>query len=100
MNNIENSIRHLQRNIKLRSYDITRHVSYVKDYLICKGRSVGTVRYHEYKREIERCKEEIEQMSKQQKIEKKMLAMMFSLNRMQYSKNNTVKSTCEYLDNL
>ena len=86
MNNIENSIRHLQRNIKLRSYDITRHVSYVKDYLICKGRSVGTVRYHEYKREIERCKEEIEQMSKQQKTEKKMLAMMILCQNSMYNK--------------
>ena len=52
------------------------------------------------KKSIRELVKEISDSSKQQKVEKKMLAMMLSLNRMQYSKNNTVKSTCEYLDNL
>ena len=85
MNNIENSIRHLQSSIKKRSEDIRW----------CHERTIPFNLQHDPS-----WKEHIKYFVKQQKIEKKMLAMMLSLNRMQYSKNNTVKSTCEYLDNL
>jgi len=103
MNNIENSIRHLQSNIDIRSNRLTvihgLVVEYVGDYKnALKDGNSSLVK--DYKHEINSWTAEIVKEVKQQKTEKKMLAMMLSLNRMQYSKNNTVKSTCEYLDNL
>ena len=105
MNNIENSIRHLQSSIKKRS----SHIDSLTDEQIVL-RNINTIfskvsymdkNYKLYaKKSIRELVKEISDSSKQQKVEKKMLAMMLSLNRMQYSKNNTVKSTCEYLDNL
>lgn len=105
MNNIENAIRHLQSSIKKRS----SHIDSLTDEQIVL-RNINTIfskvsnadkNYKLYvKKSIRELVKEISDSSKQQKVEKKMLAMMLSLNRMQYSKNNTVKSTCEYLDNL
>ena len=105
MNNIENSIRHLQSSIKKRS----SHIDSLTDEQIVL-RNINTIfskvsnadkNYKLYvKKSIRELRKEISDSSKQQKIEKKMLAIMIKLKRMQYSKNNTVKSTCEYLDNL
>ena len=105
MNNIKNSIRHLQSSIDKRG----SYISSLTNELITL-RSISVVftkvsymdkNYKLYvKKSIRELVKEISDSSKQQKVEKKMLAMMLSLNRMQYSKNNTVKSTCEYLDNL
>lgn len=105
MNNIKNSIRHLQSSIDKRG----SYISSLTNELITL-RSISIVftkvsymdkNYKLYvKKSIRELVKEISDSSKQQKVEKKMLAMMLSLNRMQYSKNNTVKSTCEYLDNL
>ncbi len=103
MNNIENAIRHLQSSIDIRSNRLTvihgLVVEYVGDYKSAL-KDGNTSLAKDYKHEINSWKAAIVKDVKQQKIEKKMLAMMLSLNRMQYSKNNTVKSTCEYLDNL
>ena len=103
MNNIGNSIRHLQSSIDIRSNRLTAIqglvVEYVEDYKNAL-KDGNTSIAKDYKHEINSWKAEIVKEVKQQKTEKKMLAMMLSLNRMQYSKNNTVKSTCEYLDNL
>lgn len=79
MNNIENSIRHLQSSIDIRSnrltviHDIV--VEYIGDYKnALKDGNTSLVK--DYKHEINSWKAEIIRVVKQQKIEKKMLAMM------------------------
>ena len=79
MNNIENAIHHLQSSIDIRSNRITKiHnliVEYVGDYKnALKDDNSSLVK--DYKREINLWKAEIVKEVKQQKTEKKMLAMM------------------------
>ena len=71
MNNIENSIRHLQSSIKKRSEDIRW----------CHERTIPFNLQHDPS-----WKEYIKYFVKQQKTEKKMLAMMYDL---QDNKNNS-----------
>ena len=80
MNNIENAIRHLQSSIDIRSNRLTvihgLVVEYVGDYKnALKDGNTSLVK--DYKHEINSWKAEIIRVVKQQKIEKKMLAMMF-----------------------
>ena len=79
MNNIENSIRHLQSNIDIRSDRLTciyrLVVEYADDYKNAL-KDGNTSLAKDYKREINSWKAEIVKEVKQQKIEKKMLAMM------------------------
>ena len=80
MNNIENSIRHLQSSIDIRSNRLTvihgLVVEYVGDYKNAL-KDGNTSLAKDYKHEINSWKAEIVKEVKQQKIEKKMLAMMF-----------------------
>ena len=105
MNNIENSIRHLQSNIDIRSDRLTciyrLVVEYADDYKNAL-KDGNTSLAKDYKREINSWKAEIVKEVKQQKIEKKMLAMMVKLNRAYNNKRtvNPVKYLCGYLDNL
>lgn len=77
MNNIENAIRHLQSSIDIRSNRLTvihgLVVEYVGDYKSAL-KDGNTSLAKDYKHEW---KAEITKEVKQQKIEKKMLAMMF-----------------------
>ena len=79
MNNIENSIRHLQSSIDIRSNRITTIqclvVEYVEDYKNAL-KDGNTSLAKDYKHEINSWKAEIIKEVKQQKIEKKILAMM------------------------
>ena len=79
MNNIENSIRHLQSSIDIRSNRITTIqclvVEYVEDYKNAL-KDGNTSLAKDYKHEINSWKAEIVKEVKQQKTEKKMLAMM------------------------
>jgi len=80
MNNIENSIRHLQSSIDIRSNRLTvihgLVVEYIGDYKNAL-KDGNTSLAKDYKHEINSWKAEIVKEVKQQKIEKKMLAMMF-----------------------
>ena len=80
MNNIENSIRHLQSSIDIRSNRLTvihgLVVEYTGDYKNAL-KDGNTSLAKDYKHEINSWKAEIVKEVKQQKIEKKMLAMMF-----------------------
>ena len=80
MNNIENAIRHLQSSIDIRSNRLTvihgLVVEYVGDYKSAL-KDGNTSLAKDYKHEINSWKAEIIKEVKQQKIEKKMLAMMF-----------------------
>ena len=80
MNNIENSIRHLQSSIDIRSNRLTvihgLVVEYVEDYKNAL-KDGDTSLAKDYKHEINSWKAEIVKEVKQQKIEKKMLAIMF-----------------------
>ena len=80
MNNIENAIRHLQSSIDTRSNRLTvihgLVVEYVEDYKNAL-KDGDTSLAKDYKHEINSWKAEIIKEVKQQKIEKKMLAMMF-----------------------
>ena len=79
MNNIENAIRHLQSSIDIRSNGITKiHnliVEYVGDYKNALKDGNSSLA-KDYKHEINLWKAEIVKEVKQQKTEKKMLAMM------------------------
>ena len=79
MNNIENSIRHLQSNIDIRSDRLTciyrLVVEYADDYKNAL-KDGNTSLAKDYKHEINSWKAEIIKEVKQQKIEKKILAMM------------------------
>ena len=80
MNNIENSIRHLQSSIDIRSNRLTAIQGLVAEYIgdyknALKDGNTSLVK--DYKHEINSWKAEIVKEVKQQKIEKKMLAMMF-----------------------
>ena len=79
MNNIENSIRHLQSNIDVRSDRLTciyrLVVEYADDYKNAL-KDGNTSLAKDYKHEINSWKAEIIKEVKQQKIEKKILAMM------------------------
>lgn len=79
MNNIENSIRHLQSSIDIRSNRLTvihgLVVEYIGDYKNAL-KDGNTSLAKDYKHEINSWKAEIVKEVKQQKIEKKMLAMM------------------------
>ena len=79
MNNIENSIRHLQSSIDIRSNRLTvihgLVVEYVEDYKNAL-KADNTSLAKDYKHEINSWKAEIIKEVKQQKIEKKILAMM------------------------
>ena len=105
MNNIENAIRHLQSSIDIRSNRLTvihgLVVEYVGDYKSAL-KDGNTSLAKDYKHEINSWKAEIVKGVKQQKIEKKMLAMMVKLNRAYNNKRtvSTVKYLCGYLDNL
>lgn len=105
MNNIENSIRHLQSSIDIRSNRLTvihgLVVEYIGDYKNALKDGNSSLA-KDYKHEINSWKAEIVKEVKQQKIEKKMLAMMLKLNRAVYSKRTEkhVKLLCVYLDNL
>ena len=102
MNNIENAIRHLQSSIDIRSNRLTvihgLVVEYVGDYKSAL-KDGNTSLAKDYKHEW---KAEITKEVKQQKIEKKMLAMMVKLNRAYNNKRtvSAVKYLCGYLDNL
>src|SRR5574343_528121 len=80
MNNIGNSIRHLQSSIDIRSNRLTviygLVVEYIGDYKNAL-KDGNTSLAKDYKHEINSWKAEIIKEVKQQKIEKKMLAMMF-----------------------
>lgn len=103
MNNIENSIRHLQSSIDIRSNRLTvihgLVVEYVGDYKNAL-KDGNTSLAKDYKHEINLWKAEIVKEVKQQTTEKKMLAIMIKIKRMQDSVVDAVKFTCEYLDNL
>ena len=79
MNNIEKSIRHLQSSIDIRSNRLTvihgLVVEYIGDYKNAL-KDGNTSLAKDYKHEINSWKAEIVKEVKQQKIEKKMLAMM------------------------
>ena len=89
MNNIENSIRHLQSSIDIRSNRLTiihgLVVEYIGDYKNAL-KDGNTSLAKDYKHEINSWKAEIVKEVKQQKTEKKMLAMMYDL---QDNKNNS-----------
>ena len=80
MNNIENAIRHLQSSTDIRSTRLTvihgLVVEYIGDYKNAL-KDGNTSLAKDYKHEINSWKAEIVKEVKQQKIEKKMLAMMF-----------------------
>ena len=105
MNNIENAIRHLQSSIDIRSNRLTiihgLVVEYVGDYKNAL-KDGDTSLAKDYKHEINSWKVVIMKEVKQQKIEKKMLAMMVKLNRAYNNKRavSAVKYLCGYLDNL
>lgn len=79
MNNIENAIRHLQSSTDIRSTRLTvihgLVVEYIGDYKNAL-KDGNTSLAKDYKHEINSWKAEIVKEIKQQKIEKKMLAMM------------------------
>ena len=79
MNNIENSIRHLQSSIDIRANRLTTiHglvVEYIEDYKNAL-KDGNTSLAKDYKHEINSWKASIVKEVKQQKIEKKMMAMM------------------------
>ena len=80
MNNIENAIRHLQSSTDIRSTRLTVIHGLVAEYIgdyknALKDGNTSLVK--DYKHEINSWKAEIIKEVKQQKIEKKMLAMMF-----------------------
>lgn len=80
MNNIENSIRHLQSSIDIRSNRLTAIQGLVAEYIGDYKNALkdgNTSLAKDYKHEINSWKAEIVKEVKQQKIEKKMLAMMF-----------------------
>ena len=106
MNNIENSIRHLQSSIKKRSSYID---SLTDEQIVL--RNINTIfskvsnadkNYKLYvKKSIRELRKEISDSSKQQKIEKKMLAMMIVLNH--HKKNQWYRPAIQLaneLDNL
>ena len=105
MNNIENAIRHLQSSTDIRSTRLTvihgLVVEYIGDYKNAL-KDGNTSLAKDYKHEINSWKAEIVKEVKQQKIEKKMLAMMVKLNRAYNNKRtvSAVKYLCGYLDNL
>ena len=88
MNNIENSIRHLQSNIDIRSDRLTciyrLVVEYADDYKNAL-KDGNTSLAKDYKHEINSWKAEIIKEVKQQKTEKKMLAMMIYLKSHRYN---------------
>ena len=80
MNIIENSIRHLQSSIDIRSNRLTAIQGLVAEYIGDYKNALkdgNTSLAKDYKHEINSWKAEIVKEVKQQKIEKKMLAMMF-----------------------
>ena len=80
MNNIENSIRHLQSSIDIRSNRLTAIQGLVAEYIGDYKNALkdgNTSLAKDYKHEINSWKAEIVKEVKQQKIEKKMLAIMF-----------------------
>ena len=90
MNNIENSIQHLQSSIDKRSNVVTRYHKlineYLDDYESIFDNNTGDVTPEDYELEVRQCKGAVAELVKQQKIEKKMLAMMYDL---QDNKNNS-----------
>jgi hypothetical protein len=104
MNNIENSIRHLQSSIDIRSNRLTvihgLVVEYIGDYKNAL-KDGNTSLAKDYKHEINSWKAAIVKDVKQQKIEKKMLAMIYGL---QNHKNNswgwTGNQLAKALDNI
>ena len=104
MNNIGNSIKHLQSSIDIRANRLTAiHglvVEYIEDYKNAL-KDGNTSLAKDYKHEINSWKAEIIKEVKQQKIEKKMLAMMYGL---QNHKNNswswTGNQLAKALDNI
>lgn len=89
MNNIENAIRHLQSSIDIRSNRLTvihgLVVEYVGDYKSAL-KDGNTSLAKDYKHEINSWKAEIVKEVKQQKTEKKMLAMMILCKNALYNK--------------
>ena len=89
MNNIENSIRHLQSSIDIRSNRLTAIqglvVEYIGDYKNAL-KDGNTSLAKDYKHEINSWKAEIVKEVKQQKTEKKMLAMMILCQNSMYNK--------------
>ena len=80
MNNIENAIRHLQSSTDIRSTRLTVIHGLVAEYIGDYKNALkdgNTSLAKDYKHEINSWKAEIVKEVKQQKIEKKMLAMMF-----------------------
>jgi len=86
VNNIENSIRHLQSSIKKRGCkigDLNKEIAWLK-YRILNPDLFNWKEFH--KKRLLNYKGVINTLSNQQKIEKKMLAMMYDL---QDNKNNS-----------
>lgn len=107
MDNIENSIRHLQGSLKRRAMNISyaaQEVADFKFYMNTLSKTVNkTVRTEKTVRiEINyttaKCR--LAKLVRQQKTEKKMLAMMYSLNRRVYNKHTDrlIREYCVKLD--
>ena len=93
MDNIENSIRHLQGSIKRRAMNISYAAQEVVDFKFYMDNWSKTVT-------TAKCR--LAKLVRQQKTEKKMLAMMYSLNRRAYDKHadRFIREYCVTLDRL
>ena len=86
MNNIENSIRHLQSSIDKRSRKITTYHTFVSESLENYKFSLGENLFADaYKAELNLCKKYLAHEVSKQKTEKKMLAMMIYLKSHRYN---------------
>ena len=103
MGNIENSIKHLQSSIKRRTVLISYAAQEVEDfkfYMKTWSKTVNNTVRTELNYTIAKCR--LAQLVKQQKTEKKMLAIMYSLNRRTYNKHadRFIREYCNTLDSL
>lgn len=103
MDNIENSIRHLQGSIKRRAMNISyaaQEVADFKFYMNTWSKTVNKTVRTEINYNTAKCR--LAKLVRQQKTEKKMLAMMYSLNRRVYNKHTDrlIREYCVTLDHL
>ena len=103
MNNIENAIRHLQGSIKRRAMNISYAAQEVVDfkfYMNNWSKTVNKTARAEIHYTTAKCR--LAKLVRQQKTEKKMLAMMYSLNRRVYNKHTDrlIREYCVKLDHL
>lgn len=103
MDNIENSIRHLQGSIKRRAMNISyaaQEVADFKFYMNTWSKTVNKTARAEIHYTTAKCR--LAKLVRQQKTEKKMLAMMYSLNRRLYNKHTDrlIREYCVTLDHL